>query len=496
VNNLTDTSNDLLQQIHKNRRMLEDLGVDLFPAEAYDFTHELGQLQRYKPKSACLSDFNGEVIRIWGRIRSKRDMGKTVFANIWSDHAELQIYFSKNDISARTWAIQKCIDIGDIIGFEGRLFRTRMGELTLAVEGMTYLAKVTTPPPLGKVNSSGCSYQALADKGHLSRERRHVAFITTPKLADNMRARAGVMRAMRRVLEKNGFIEVQTAVISRFYGGAAAEPFRTFCNGNNSEMFLRVSPETDLKRLIVGGFNAVYEIGYLFRNEGIDRTHQPAFTSMECYKACADYNDMMKLVETIVEECAYEVRGEPFLYWRGNIIDVSKPWPRISMVASIAKAIDCSLDTLDETTLLNGLEETKCEIPEPANWGSLVATAFEELVEPNLPELCHVIDYPKEASPLAKSHRSDHRLVERFESYINGTELANAYSELNDGIEQRRRLEHQDTSREEAYGVDEYFLAAVDDGMPQCGGLGIGVDRLVMMVTDSDRIDEVVAFPV
>lgn len=479
-----------------NRKSLEKKGINLFPAEAFKISHSVKEVADLFLIQQDSDKTERDTIRLSGRIVAQRDMGKSWFANLWQEHEQVQIYAAEKNLSELEWFMIKHLDIGDFLGISGRLFRTRKGELTVDIEEIIILGKPTTIPAIGKVSEDGSIHHANSDVGELLRERRHIKFLTDRSIFNNIKAHATVCRVFRDVMEEGGYLEVQTSIISPFYGGAAATPFTTACKANGRDLFLRVSPETDLKRLLCGGFDAVFEIGRNFRNEGIDMTHQPSFSAFECYRANSDYYDMMEITENIISKCAIELHGTNRIRINDEMFDLEPPWPRFDMLQIVSRKLNLNATELTYEQMSDFWDERHLPSARPSTWGELLVAIFEEEIEDSLRGPCHVINHPKEVSPLTKLHRDDPRLTERFETYLNGVEIANAYSELNDGLEQRERLSMQDVERDEEYGVDDYFLSAVEDGMPQAGGLGIGIDRLVMLLQGAERITDVIPFPV
>ena len=479
----------------QNRKTLEEMGIDLFPAKAWHPTHAIADLPSLFNQHMDIAEEDRPQIRIAGRLFARRRVGGVWFADLWQAHATVQLRIRLDDVDPDLWQMLEYLDIGDFLGAVGSLIRTRRGELTLKINEMQILGKPATTPAIGKLGGDGQHHGAQADRGALLRERRHVAMMTDKGLFSNIQAYGKILQVFRKVLDEEGYLEVQTSVMGRYYGGAAAEPFVTRSRAMGEDLYLRVSPEPDLKRMLAGGFERIYEIGRNWRNEGIDATHQPSFTAFEAYRAWADYKDMMTLTEKLVSQCVRALHGG-FRMRRGNVtLDFEPPWPRHRMRDLVAREVGIPSCKLTNTVMR---EVWKTRLPAnavPGSEGELLVALFEEFIENSLQGPCFVIDYPLEGSPLTKRHRQTPGTVERFEAYVMGVELANAYSELNDPFEQRTRLEEQDDGRDEAYGVDEYFLAAIEDGLPQAGGLGIGMDRLVMLLTGTDRLAHVLPFP-
>jgi lysyl-tRNA synthetase class 2 len=468
---------------------LRRLGVDPYPARAFKPTMTIrdallaaDQLINEKTK-----------LRFAGRLLGIRRFGKSLFLDLVHDDERLQLYIDRGRFDATAIQIVDLLDLGDFVGVEGVLFVTQRGENTLRADTVVPLGKSMRSLPVGKRTASGSVHQAMSDQGRLLRER-HVALLSDRRLRERILQRTKILRAIRRYFETEGFIEVETPILSMAYGGAAAKPFVTTSNALSTDFYLRVSPECSLKRALCGGISKVFEIGKNFRNEGIDHSHSPEFTAIEWYEAFTDYNDQMVRFESLVAGLAKELHGSHFVRFRGKTFDFAPPWPRIRVLDSVA----CALGVPPQTLVDDAPFEAWCRIePDAENlsWGESLMKLFERLVEPEILGPVFVIDHPVEVSPLTKRHRLDARLVERFEPFVAGLEIGNAYSELNDPHEQRERLEGQDLAREEAYGLDEDFLIAVEHGMPQAGGAGLGIDRIVMILTDAERLSDVVLFP-
>ncbi|MDM9384353.1 lysine--tRNA ligase [Chlorogloeopsis sp. ULAP01] len=477
---------------------LRQLGMNPY-AYHWESTHQAAPLQE---KFADLA--NGEEVDIEvavaGRIMARRVFGKLAFFTLQDETGNIQLYLEKNriqegmaDIDSDAFNhLKQLTDVGDIIGAKGTIKRTEKGELSVYVKQYAILTKSLLPLP--------DKWHGLTDVAKRYRQR-YVDLIVNPEVRQTFRRRAQITAGIRRFLEERGFLEIETPVLQAEAGGADARPFITYHNTLEMELYLRIATELHLKRLIVGGFEKVFELGRIFRNEGISTRHNPEFTTIEVYQAYADYNDMMALTEGIITTVAKEVLGTLQISYQGQIIDLTPPWRRITMHELVKEytGLDFnSFQTLAEAKAAGknaGLENTE-DCP---SIGKLLNEAFEQKVEANLMQPTFVIDYPVEISPLAKPHRSKPNLVERFELFIVGRETANSFSELTDPIEQRQRLEEQAARKAagdlEAQGVDEDFLAALEYGLPPTGGLGIGIDRLIMLLTDSPSIRDVIAFP-
>jgi lysyl-tRNA synthetase class 2 len=485
-------STDVADEVHHRRlriQGLRDLGIDPFPAKAFAPTHTVPEVASGAARfmEACTE------LRLAGRISGYRDIGRAVFVDLLDEGERLQLYLSAATLGA-DWPIAGLLDVGDHIGVTGSMFLTRAGEKTLEAHSVTVLSKATHPLPLGKRDRSGVVHQALADTGRLLRER-HVNLIVDDKLRQRMIQRDRILREVRKYFQDSGFVEIETPVLSRYYGGAAAQPFETHADALDSRMFLRVSPECHLKRALCGGMNKVFEIGKNFRNEGIDHSHNPEFTALEWYESCSDYIEQMVRFETLVSRLALAVHHSTMVHFKGQAIDFAPPWPRLRVLDLVAEELRLPAAKLTEAALAAHWKTRGVEGPRPSNWGEYLMAIFEAAVEPNLRGPVFITDHPVEVSPLTKRHRRDPRLVERFEPFVLGMEIGNAYSELNDSDEQRRRLERQDVVRDERYGLDEDFLRALEHGMPQAGGAGLGLDRIIMILTDSARLSDVILYP-
>lgn len=446
--------------------------------------------------------YESKDVKVAGRIMAIRRMGKASFCHIQDQEGRIQIYLRKDEIGEEAYSAFKLLDIGDIIGIEGYVFKTKTEEISVRAKSMTLLTKSLRPIPIAKekVDEQGNKqvYDQFADK-ELRYRQRYVDLIVNPEVKDVFVKRAGFIKSMRNYLDSRGYIEVETPILQPMYGGASARPFVTHHNALDMKLYLRIADELYLKRLIVGGFDGVYEIAKDFRNEGIDRTHNPEFTMMELYVAYKDYEWMMKFVEDMVSKIAEDVFGTTEFEVDGNKIDVKPPWKRISLVDEIKKYSGIDVLEATEDDLKKACKDKGVELEGTEGKGKLIDELFEAVVENTLVEPTFVVDYPVELSPLAKKHRTKEGLVERFEGYIMGREICNAFSELNNPDEQRKRLEEQAKMREmgdlEAQQVDEDFLRALEYGMPPTAGLGVGLDRLFMILTNQPSIRDVILFP-
>ena len=431
-----------------------------------------------------------ESISLAGRIMARRSMGKMVFADIRDGSGKIQLCFRYDLLGKEEFELLDEIDIGDIIGAEGRLFRTKAGEITLEVSHFAMLCKSLRPLPE--------KWHGLADVEKRYR-KRYLDLISNEETRNMFILRSKIITAIRNFLDSHGFVEVETPVLQPEAGGATAIPFITHYNVLDNDFYLRIALELHLKRLIVGGFDKVYEVGRAFRNEGISVKHNPEFTLLECYQAYSDYNDMMSLVEKMVSDVAREVLGDTKISINGNTINLAPPWQRVYLRDAIKNYCEIDFeDYPDATSLRAKMEEKGMEVDPNKGRGKLIDELISTFVEPNLVQPTFLIDYPVEMSPLAKRKRGNERLVERFEGFINGMEIANAFTELNDPIDQRERFKQhmrEKVGNEEVEVADEDFLEALEYGMPPTGGLGIGIDRLVMLLTGQSSIREVILFP-
>lgn len=463
---------------------LKELGVDPFGTK-YERTSSSNQI---------ITNFEAmehQQVRIAGRILAIRGHGKVSFAELSDNDGKIQIYIRRDDVGEEQFQVFQKLDIGDIIGVEGKVFRTKRGEISVALEKLTLLSKSLRPLPE--------KWHGLKDV-ELRYRQRYVDLIVNPEVKRVFELRSKIIRAMRRYLDEKGFLEVETPTLHNIPGGATARPFITHHNALDLELYMRIALELHLKRLIVGGMEKVYEIGRVFRNEGISIRHNPEFTLMELYQAYADYDDMMEITENMIAHIAQEVLGTTKITYQGEEIDLTPPWPRLPMLAAISKyaGIDFTTIQSDEEARA-AAEKLGIHVEKDATRGKVIEAVFEEKVESHLVQPTFIIDFPVEISPLAKRKSDDPSLTYRFEVFIYARELANAFSELNDPLDQLGRFQEQmkmrDAGDDEAQMLDEDFIRALEYGMPPTGGLGIGVDRLVMFLTDSSSIRDVILFP-
>jgi lysyl-tRNA synthetase class 2 len=451
-------------------------------------------------KEQALGAYANKQVKIAGRFMGQRGP----FAKLQDSAGTIQLYINKKELGAAEGELEKyqklvkLLDIGDFIGVEGFVFATGTGEVSIHVEKLTFLSKSLRPLPIVKRDKEGNVYDAFTDP-ELRYRQRYVDLTVNPEVRDIFVKRSKVISAMRRYFDAQGWLEVETPILQAIHGGAAARPFATHHNTLDMPLFMRIANELYLKRLIVGGYDGVYEIGKMFRNEGMDRTHNPEFTSMEIYVAYKDYHWMMDMVEKCLEYIAQEVLGDTKVQVGDNVIDFAGPYERLSMFEAIERYTGRDISEMDETQLRAFCKELHIEVDDSMGKGKLIDEIFGETVEDHLIQPTYIIDYPIEMTPLAKKHRSKPGLVERFELFVNGKEIANAYSELNDPIDQRQRFEDQlqlaERGDDEAMALDEDFLRALEYGMPPTSGLGIGIDRLTMLMTNKSSIQEVLFFP-
>jgi lysyl-tRNA synthetase class 2 len=488
----------------ENLKKMRELGIEPYPAEAFPVNAYAVEIQQGLIINAEGQAENFQEVTMAGRLMSSRVMGKASFAELMDSTGRIQLYISRDDIapgedkSLYNEVFKKLLDIGDFIGIKGNAFITKTGETTVHVHALTVLSKSLRPLPVVKRDEAGNVYDAFTDAEQRYRQR-YVDLIVNPEVRDIFLRRSRLISAMRRYFDAQGWLEVETPVLQPIHGGAAARPFVTHHNTLDMELYLRIANELYLKRLIVGGFEGVYEIGKMFRNEGMDRTHNPEFTSMEIYVAYKDYHWMMLMVEDCLETIAREVTGSTVVRYDGHEINFAGPYRRLSMYDAIREYSGVDVSDMDEQGLRLLCRQWQLEIDDSMGRGKLIDEIFGAKVEKNLIQPTYITDYPIEMTPLAKKHRSQAGLVERFELFVNGKEIANAYSELNDPVDQRERFEEQlklaARGDEEAMALDEDFLRALEYGMPPTSGLGIGIDRLTMLFTGQHSIQEVLFFP-
>ena len=485
--NETLDMNHLMQVRREKLDKLREEGHDPFEITKFERTHTSKEIMEH------YDELEGKDVTVAGRIMGKRIMGKASFCHIQDGDGKIQSYVSINELGEESYKQFKEDDIGDIIGITGFVFKTRTGEISIHAKKVTLLAKSLKPLPE--------KFHGLKDTD-LRYRQRYVDLIMNPEVKKTFETRSKIITEIRRILDEKGYLEVETPILNTISGGATAKPFITHHNALDLPMYLRIATELNLKRLIVGGYDKVYEMGRIFRNEGMDIRHNPEFTSIELYAAYQDYNDMMDITEEIFTKCAMKVLGTTKITYQGQDIDLTPGWKRITMIDSIKEACGVDFNEINSDEEAVALaKERGLEIPDPTKEtrGDVISLFFDEYVEKTLIQPTFIYDYPVEISPLAKRSPKDPRLTERFEIFIGGREYGNAFSELNDPIDQYERFKKQVEARnagdEEAGMMDEDFIQALEYGMPPTGGLGIGVDRLVMLLTDAASIRDVLLFP-
>ena len=485
------------EQVRREKlQALRELGINPYPAALYPVDAN--------SKTIKEGFSEGKTVTIAGRLMSRRIQGKASFAELQDSEGRIQVYFNRDKIcpdqdkTAYNEVYKKLLDIGDIIGIEGSLFTTQVGEKTVMVKSFQLLNKTLRPLPLPKTDADGNVYDEFNDP-ELRYRQRYVDLIVNPKVKDTFVKRTKITNSIRSFFNDKGYLEVETPVLQPIPGGAAARPFVTHHNALNIPLYLRIANELYLKRLIVGGFDGVYEFSKDFRNEGMDRTHNPEFTVMELYVAYKDYFWMMLTTEVLLEKVAIESQGSTKVTVGEHNIDFKAPYPRVPILEAIKTHTGIDVSEMDENQLRETAKNLGLEVDNTMGEGKLIDEIFGEKCEHHYVQPTFITDYPKSMSPLTKEHRDNPKLTERFELMVNGKELANAYSELNDPIDQRERFEAQlalsEKGDDEAMFIDQDFLRALEYGMPPTSGIGIGVDRLVMLMTDNSSIQEVLFFP-
>ena len=484
-----DESQQPVEQLIANRRAkleaLRDLGQEPYPRR-FRVESSVSQVRAgYDDKTAEELEVQKPSVRLAGRLRAVRGHGKVSFADLTDGAVQIQLYLRKNDLDETAWQVFKLLDLGDFVGVEGTLFRTRAGELSIAVRDLTVLAKALRPLPE--------KYHGLSDRESRARQR-YLDLMSNPQSREVFEVRSKVVSSIRRRLEAAGFIEVETPMMQPIPGGATARPFVTHHNTLDLDLYLRIAPELYLKRLIVGGFERVFELNRNFRNEGISTRHNPEFTMLEFYWAYADYELLMDFTEELLAGLVEEVVGTLQVQWGEHVIDFSRPWRRLTMRQAILEYSDLTPEDLQDRGRMEAAARTlDVQRIDERSDGSLLAELYEMTAEPLMINPTFIMDFPRDISPFAKSCPGDPETVERFELFIGGMELANAFTELNDPDEQRRRLEFQ--AKQQGGMVDEDFVLAMEHGMPPTGGEGIGIDRLVMLLTNQQSIRDAMLFP-
>ena len=492
------------EQRRKSREEIIDLGIDPYPSETFDINTNSQEIKDdFDEKKKNFQD-----VSISGRIMSRRVMGSASFAEIQDSKGKIQIYVRRDDIcegddkTLYNTIFKKKLDLGDIIGITGYVFKTQMGETTIHVTSLKVLSKSVRPLPVVKETTDeegdSTKYDVFSNK-ELKYRRRYIDLIVNPESREIFRKRSAIINEIRNVLNENNFLEVETPILQPIYGGASARPFKTHHNSLDIPLYLRIANELYLKRLIVGGFDGVYEFAKDFRNEGMSRFHNPEFTQCEFYVAYKDYVWMMDFIEDMFKRIVKKVCGSTKVSCGENKIDFEKKWERYSMYEAIEKFTSVDVSEMDEDSIRKVCKDMNVKVDKSMGRGKLIDEIFGEKCEPNLIQPTYITDYPIEMSPLAKKHRDKDGLVERFELICNGKEICNAFSEINDPIDQRERFEEQvklgNRGDDEAMVLDEDYLTALEYGMPPTAGIGIGIDRLTMILTDSESIQDVLFFP-
>ncbi|HJH62114.1 MAG TPA: lysine--tRNA ligase [Firmicutes bacterium] len=478
---------ELLQIRRDKLEQLRAEGEDPFTQTRYDVTHHSDQVKE------DFQQLEGQRVRLAGRLMSKRGMGKAVFADLQDGGGRIQLYVRIDDVGEQALAAFKKYDIGDLVGVDGEVFRTQRGEISIKAAVITLLAKSLLPLPE--------KFHGLTDVETRCRQR-YVDLIVNPEVRRTFEVRSKFIKHIRDFLDARGYMEVETPVLNTISGGATARPFITHHNTLDIDMYLRIATELHLKRLVVGGLERVYEIGRIFRNEGMDTKHNPEFTSVELYQAYADFHDMMDLFEQLLSSAAQKILGSYQLEWQGKALDLTPGWPRLTMAEAVLQYTGLDFMAVsDDAQAVAMAKSAGVELPAtaPATWGNALYEVFDQKVEEHLVQPTFITMHPVDVSPLAKRSVKDPRLTERFELFICCNEMGNAFSELNDPVDQRQRFQRQAQLRaggdEEAGMMDEDYLTALEYGLPPTGGLGIGIDRCVMMLTNNDSIREVLLFP-
>ncbi|MBX2986879.1 MAG: lysine--tRNA ligase [Bdellovibrionaceae bacterium] len=483
-----EQDNPIKAEKRRKLHALREKGINPFPY-AFDRSGSAAQVKADFDSLKPGEKAESSLFRLAGRVMTLRSMGKAVFFNLQDMTDSIQVYLRLEDLNEKDRAAFDLTDLGDIVGVEGFPFRTQKGELSLWVKSYTMLTKTLEPLPE--------KFHGIQDV-EIKYRHRHLDLATDAESRKVFETRSKVLKFIRRFLDDRGFLEVETPILQPIYGGAAAHPFTSHHRALDMKLYMRISPELYLKRLIVGGFDKVYDMGKMFRNEGIDRTHNPEFTMVEWYEAYTDYNHQMKQFEELVSSMVKELTGSFKVNFQGKEVDFTPPWRRLTVLDGIREHNGIDPDKILPMELYELCKKKGSKLENPVSKGEMLMELFELTVEEHLWQPTFVMDHPVEISPLTKIHRHDSRLVERFEPFAACMEIGNSYSELNDPEEQRARLKEQEQKRstdEEAHPMDEDFLAAIDFGMPPTGGVGIGVERLVMLITDRASIRDIILFP-
>ncbi len=486
--------NQLMRIRREKLQKIREMGFNPYPYEFVQ-THKSADIKEH------FDDLEEKEVSIAGRLMSVRLMGKAAFCHIQDEQGRIQAYVRKNEVGDEVFELFKILDIGDHVGITGLVFKTRTGEISVFAKELTLLSKSLRPLPIVKEKEEDGQkvvYDQFADK-ELRYRQRYVDLVVNPEVKEVFIKRSRIISAIRDFLDSHDFLEVETPILQPIYGGAAARPFVTHHNALDIKLYLRIADELYLKRLIAGGFDRVYEISKDFRNEGMDRFHNPEFTMLELYAAYKDYKWMMEFVEQLFGHVAQKVSGSTKLQFGEHEIDLQPPWRRLTMYDAIKEFTGVDISAMDEKSLRATADKLHIELSPEMGSGKIIDEIFGELVEPKLIQPTFIMDYPLEMSPLAKKHRENPRIVERFEPIIGGKEVANAFSELNDPIDQKERFEDQLKLKArgdlEAQEMDEDYIRALEIGMPPTAGLGIGIDRLIMLFTGQSSIRDVILFP-
>ncbi|HLC63603.1 MAG TPA: lysine--tRNA ligase [Candidatus Nanoarchaeia archaeon] len=483
-----EAENQLIAQRLEKLKALYEKGINPYPYKFEQKNHAIEILEKFKKLKK--EEHTQSKVAVAGRIMTLRPMGKAGFLHIQDDSGQIQAYVREDKIGKDNYEIFRKLDLGDIIGVNGKVFRTKMGEITVEAANIELLCKSLRPLPE--------KWHGLKDIEARYRQR-YLDLIVNPEVKNVFIKRFKIINSLRNSLNEKGYIEVDTPVLQPMYGGANARPFKSHLHDLKMEVYLRISNELYLKRLLVGGFEKVYEIARDFRNESIDSTHNPEFSMIEIYQAYSDYKDIMELTQEIILKALKNIQKGTKVNYRGSEIDFKLPWEKMTMKDAVKKYGKIDVDRLSKTEFLKLKEKYKLDVDDHASKGLWTQALFEELVEPNLIQPTFIIEHPKETTPLCKVSKNDKELIERVELFIGGMEMANGYSELNDPLKQKELLEEQAgklrKGDEDAHPMDEDFIKTLEHGMPPTGGVGIGIDRLVMLLTGSESIKDVILFP-
>ncbi len=486
---MDERENPLRAEKRRKLQTLKEADINPYP-HTYERNAVLGDLfKKYEYIQNGETTESLPLFKVAGRLMTKRPMGKAAFFNIQDQSANMQVYLRKEELDGQDEIAFDFVDIGDFVGIEGFVFRTKKGELSIHAKKFTMLCKTLEPLPE--------KHHGLADV-ELKYRYRHLDLVMDPESRKVFETRSVIIREIRRFLDDRGFLEVETPILQPIYGGAAAHPFSTHHRALDMKLYLKISPELYLKRLIVGGFEKVYDLNKNFRNEGIDRSHNPEFTMIEWYEAYTDYHYQMKQFEDLVAHVAKTVTGSTKVMYQGKEVDFTTPWTRLTMHEAIKKYADLDVENMSESEIFAATKKHGSVEDAPSSKGEMIAELFELTCEHHLWQPTFIMDHPVEISPLTKAHRTKKGLVERFEPFVANMELGNSYTELNDPEEQFNRLKEQESKRatdEEAHPMDEDFVHAIDVGMPPTGGVGLGIERLVMVLTDRPSIRDIILFP-